>query len=62
MSQPIEGIFIQTTQAEQKQQEKTANILLLPPPPPAKKKITSDEQAQKFHIDETSLTRSSTSN
>lgn len=29
MSQPIEGIFIQTTQAEQKQQEKTANILLL---------------------------------
>ena len=60
MSQPIEGIFIQTTQAEQKQQEKTANILLLPPPP--KKKITSDEQAQKFHIDETSLTRSSTSN
>lgn len=60
MSQPIEGIFIQTTQAEQKQQEKTANILLLHPPPP--KKITSDEQAQKFHIDETSLTRSSTSN
>ena len=59
MSQPIEGIFIQTTQAEQKQQEKTANILLLPPP---QKKITSDEQAQKFHIDETSLTRSSTSN
>ena len=39
MSQPIEGIFIQTTQAEQKQQEKTANILLLPPPPPKKDNI-----------------------
>ena len=48
-------------QAEQKQQEKTANISLVPPPHPPHK-ITSDERAQKFRIDETSLTRSSTSN
>ena len=36
MSQPIEGIFIQTKQAKQKQQEKTADISLVPlsPPPP----------------------------
>ena len=34
MSQPIEGIFVQTKQAKQKQQEKTADISLAPPPPP----------------------------
>ena len=33
MSQPIEGIFIQTKQAKQKQQEKTADISHPPPPP-----------------------------
>lgn len=58
MSQPIEDIFVQTKQVKQKQQEKTADISLPHPP----NKITSDEWAQKFHIDETSLTRSSTSN
>ena len=60
MSQPIEGIFLQTKLAQETGETKTAgeNGRHFTTPPPTPNKITSDEQAQKFHIDETSLTRS----